>query len=118
MAVDQERLQDFMGRMVGEFGVVASAALIVLGDKLGLYRAMAGQGAIISANLAKRTGMTERYLREWLAAQAAAGFVELRRPHKPMSSLQSRCYALLMKPVLYSSLVFFRFANQCFAICH
>jgi hypothetical protein len=39
MAVDQKRLQNFMGRMVGEFGVVASAALIVLGDKLGLYRA-------------------------------------------------------------------------------
>lgn len=76
MAVDQERLKNFMERMVGEFGVVASAALIVLGDKLGLYRAMAGQGAMTSADLAKRTGMTERYLREWLAAQAAAGFVE------------------------------------------
>lgn len=76
MAVDQEQLQRFMGRMVGEFGAVASAALILLGDKLGLYRAMAGQGATSSTDLATRTGMTERYLREWLAAQAAAGFLE------------------------------------------
>ena len=52
-----------------------NAALIVIGDKLGLYKAMAGAGPMTSAELAAKTGTTERYVREWLAAQAAGGFV-------------------------------------------
>lgn len=101
MAVDQERLQTFMGRMVGEFGAVASAALILLGDKLGLYQAMAGRGPMTSSDLAKRTGMTERYLREWLSAQAAAGFVEY-QPSSQTYALpaeQALCFADDTSPV-------------------
>jgi 2-polyprenyl-3-methyl-5-hydroxy-6-metoxy-1,4-benzoquinol methylase len=75
MAIDQQRLEAFMERMVGELGAIASAPLVALGDRLGLYRAMAGQGAMSSEQLAQRTGTTERYVREWLNAQAASGFV-------------------------------------------
>ena len=101
MAVDQERLQTFMGRMVGEFGAVASAALILLGDKLGLYQAMAGRGPMTSSDLAKRTGMTERYLREWLSAQAAAGFVEYQASSQTyeLPAEQALCFADETSPV-------------------
>jgi hypothetical protein len=61
--------------MVGEFGAVASAPLIALGDRLGLYKAMTEQGWMTSDQLAERTGLAPRYVREWLAAQAASGFI-------------------------------------------
>ncbi|MFC0401672.1 class I SAM-dependent methyltransferase [Paraburkholderia rhizosphaerae] len=80
MRYDEQRVQDFMARMVGEFGAVASAPLIALGDRLGLYKAMAEQGWMTSAQLAERTGLAERYVREWLAAQAASGFVSYDAP--------------------------------------
>jgi len=62
-------------RAVGEMGAAMNAALIVIGDKLGLYKAMSGAGPMTSAELAKKSGTAERYVREWLAAQAAGGFV-------------------------------------------
>ncbi len=76
MAADPDRLQAFVGKMAGDLGAAASAALIVLGDHLGLYKAMAGMGPASSAELAAKAGVHERNLREWLAAQAAAGYVE------------------------------------------
>lgn len=75
MKTDQDKLQQFMGKMMGDVGAAASAALVVVGDQLGLYKAMAEAGPIDSATLAGRTATAERYVREWLAAQAAAGFV-------------------------------------------
>jgi SAM-dependent methyltransferase len=69
------KLHDFVMKAVGEMGAAMNAALIVTGDKLGLYKAMAGAGPMTSQELAKKTGTTERYVREWLAAQAAGGFV-------------------------------------------
>src|SRR6059058_5115277 len=74
--VDGDKLQDFVFRAVDEVGATLNAALVVMGDKLGLYRAMAGAGAITPAELAKRSGTAERYVREWLNAQAAGGYVE------------------------------------------
>ena len=68
-------LDDFMGKMVGDMGAAMSAALVLLGDHLGLYRALADGGPATSAQLAARTGTAERYVREWLAGQAAAGYV-------------------------------------------
>jgi SAM-dependent methyltransferase len=62
-------------KAVGEMGAAMNAALIVIGDRLGLYKAMAGAGPLTSAEVAAKTGTTERYVREWLAAQAAGGFV-------------------------------------------
>jgi SAM-dependent methyltransferase len=76
MALDMAKLNDFMGKMLGDMGAAATGALVVIGDKLGLYKALAGAGPQTPAELAKRTGAAERYLREWLSAQAAAGYIE------------------------------------------
>jgi SAM-dependent methyltransferase len=64
-----------MERIIGDLGAAFGAALVVLGDKLGLYKAMAGQGPMTAADLARKTHTAERYVREWLNSQAAAGFV-------------------------------------------
>ena len=74
--LDAEKLQQFVFRAVDEVGATLNAALVVMGDRLGLYRALAGAGALTSGELAARTGAGERYVREWLNAQAAGGFVE------------------------------------------
>jgi len=74
-AVDMDKLMAFLGQVVGELGATVNAGLIVAGDRLGLYRAMAGAGPISSAELAEKTGTAERYIREWLNAQAAGGYV-------------------------------------------
>jgi SAM-dependent methyltransferase len=73
--VDQAKLEAFMGKMVGDMGAAMSAATVVLGDRLGLYKGLA-QGPATSRELADRTGTHERNVREWLAAQAAAGYIE------------------------------------------
>src|SRR5262249_22922017 len=65
----------FVFRAVDEVGATVNAALVVMGDRLGLYRAMAGAGELSPHELAARTGTAERYVREWLNAQAAGGFV-------------------------------------------
>ena len=75
-AVDMDKLMSFVFRAVDEVGASLGTALVVMGDKLGLYRAMAGAGPLTSTELAERTGTAERYVREWLNAQAAGGFVE------------------------------------------
>ncbi|HEV8119451.1 MAG TPA: methyltransferase domain-containing protein, partial [Candidatus Polarisedimenticolia bacterium] len=75
MAIDQEKLNAFMGRFVGDLGAGMHAALAVMGDKLGLYKAMAQAGPQLPKDLAKKTGTDERYLREWLNAMAAGGYV-------------------------------------------
>jgi hypothetical protein len=75
MPVDQQKLEQFMQKFVGDLGASLSAALILLGDELGLYKAMANTGPISPSQLALRTSTHERYVREWLAAQAAAGYV-------------------------------------------
>jgi SAM-dependent methyltransferase len=76
MPIDENKLHQFMGKMVGDMGAAYSAVLVLVGDRLGLYKAMLGAGPINSAELARRSGADERYLREWLAAQAAAGYIE------------------------------------------
>jgi 2-polyprenyl-3-methyl-5-hydroxy-6-metoxy-1,4-benzoquinol methylase len=74
MPVDMAKLEQFMARAVGDLGAAASAALVIIGDKLGLYRALAAEPAT-AAELARRTGTNERYVREWLDNQAAGGYV-------------------------------------------
>ena len=76
MTLNQAKLDEFMGKMLNDMGAAASGAMVVIGDKLGLYKALAEAGPLTSAELATRTETTERYVREWLAAQAAAGYVE------------------------------------------
>ena len=75
-AIDQDKLMAFIGQVVGELGATVNAGLIVIGDRLGLYRGLAGAGLTSAGELADRTGTTERYVREWLNAQAAGGYVE------------------------------------------
>ena len=75
MVVDEAKLNEFIGRAVGEWGAIESALLTFIGDKLGLFKAMAGAGELTPEELAKKTGTHPRIIREWLAAQAAGGFV-------------------------------------------
>jgi len=74
-AIDEAKLQAFMGKALGDMGAIISAPLMVIGEKLGLYRAMAGAGPLTSQEVADRAGAGERYVREWLANQAAGGYV-------------------------------------------
>lgn len=74
MELNMTKLEPLLGMMVNEIGAAANAALVLTGDKLGLYRALA-EGPLTSAQLAQRTGTHERYVREWLGAQAASGYV-------------------------------------------
>jgi SAM-dependent methyltransferase len=74
--INEDKLNAFMGQVVGELGATVNAGLIVIGDRLGLYKAMAGAGPVTASELAEKTGTAERYVREWLNAQAAGGFVE------------------------------------------
>ena len=73
--IDEAKLEQFMGSVVGDLGATLNTALIRIGDELGLYKAMAGAGPLTPAELAERTETAERYVREWLAAQAAGGYV-------------------------------------------
>jgi SAM-dependent methyltransferase len=75
MVVDAAKLNEFIGRTVGEWGAIESALLTFIGDRLGLFKAMAGAGAVTPEELAKKTGTHPRMIREWLAAQVAGGFV-------------------------------------------
>jgi hypothetical protein len=68
-----------------EVGATLDAALVVMGDKLGLHRPLAGSGELGPAELAERTGTAERYVREWLNAQAAGGFVSTARYLTPQA---------------------------------
>ena len=74
--IDEERLNALLGQAVVEFGATVNAALVVIGDRLGLYRELAARGPLTSAELASRTGTSERYVREWLGAQAASGWID------------------------------------------
>ena len=73
--IDQVKLDEFMGRFVSDLGATLSAALVVIGDRLGLYRAMADGTPVSAERLAERTGTDPRYVAEWLANQAAGGYV-------------------------------------------
>ncbi len=75
MQVDEAKLEAFMGRMVGELGAAINVPLMMIGDRLGLFKAMAEAGPLTSQQLAQKTGADERYLREWLSAMAAGEIV-------------------------------------------
>jgi len=76
VGIDEAKLEQFVFRAVEEVGATINTALVVMGDRLGLYRALAGAGGLTPAELAQRAEVSERYVREWLNAQAAGGFVE------------------------------------------
>ncbi|MGA2715718.1 MAG: class I SAM-dependent methyltransferase [Bryobacteraceae bacterium] len=74
-ALDMARLNEFMGKAVGDMGAAMHAVIALIGDRLGLYKAMADSKPVTPAELATRTGTHERYIREWLNANAASGYV-------------------------------------------
>src|SRR6185437_2056487 len=94
MAVNEERLNAFLGKAIADLGGAVSAVLMLLGDELGLYRALAKEAAT-PRELAERTGTHERYIREWLANQAAGGYLEYDRASGrfSLSEEQALCLA-------------------------
>jgi len=69
-----DKLNAFIGRFVGDLGAAVHAGMVVIGEKLGLYKALIN-GPMTSAELAAKTNTDERYLREWLSSQAAGGYI-------------------------------------------
>ena len=94
MAINEARLNEFLGKAIGDLGAAMSASLMLVGDRLGLYKALA-QGAATSAELAGRTGTNERYIREWLGNQSAGGYVQYDAASKTysLSDEQKACLA-------------------------
>ena len=74
--LDEAKLQNFLGKVVTDFGAALSSTLVYIGQQHGLYKAMVEAGPVTPAELAERTGTIERYVREWLINQAAGGYVE------------------------------------------
>lgn len=75
-AINPEKLEAFLGKVVTDFGAALSSSLVYVGQRLGLYKALAEGGASTPAELAARTGTQERYVREWLVNQASGGYVD------------------------------------------
>jgi SAM-dependent methyltransferase len=73
--INEETLNGLLGRAITDFGATSLAALVVIGDRLGLYRVLATSGALTASELADKSGTHERYVREWLNAHAASGYV-------------------------------------------
>ena len=93
MAIDEGKLNEFMGQFVHDFGAVMHAATIVVGDQLGLYKALA-EGPATARELATRTQTDPRYLREWLSAQAASGYVHYEPEGERFSLTEEQAFAL------------------------
>ena len=96
MAIDEAKLNDFMGKFVGDLGAVMHAATVVVGDKLGLYKALADKPAS-AEELAKRTETDARYLREWLSSQAASGYVQYDPGSGKFSLSEEQAFALAIE---------------------
>jgi 2-polyprenyl-3-methyl-5-hydroxy-6-metoxy-1,4-benzoquinol methylase len=93
MAIDEAKLNEFMGKFVGDLGAVLHAATIVVGDELGLYKALAEKPQSVEA-LARRTETDPRYLREWLSSQAASGYVQYDAASEIFSMSEEQAFAL------------------------
>ena len=93
MALDMDKLNAFIGRFVGDLGATIHAGMIVLGDKLGLYKALA-QRSMTSAELAAATSTDERYVREWLASQAASGYITFHQDSQTFSLTEEQAFTL------------------------
>jgi SAM-dependent methyltransferase len=94
MAIDEQRLDEFVGRFAGDLGAVFHAATVLVGDQLGLYAAMGDSRPVTPAQLAERTGCDERYLAEWLAAQAASGYAEYDPSTQTFRLTEEQAFAL------------------------
>ncbi len=93
MPIDESKLNAFMGNFVNDLGAVMHAATIVVGDQLGLYKALA-EAPGTAEELAGRTQCDARYLREWLSAQAASGYVQYAPESERFSMSEEQAFAL------------------------
>lgn len=109
MAINQNKLHEFLGKAINDFGATFHAALMGIGDKLGLYKALAAGGPQTSGELAKRTNTAERYVREWLSNQAAGGYVNYDAANGKFHLSEEQAFALADE----SSPVFLPGAFQC-----
>ena len=96
MALDESKLNDFMGKFVHDLGAVMHAATVVVGDQLGLYKALAA-GPASADDLAGRTETDPRYLREWLSCQAASGYVQYDAASDSFSLSEEQAFALAVE---------------------
>lgn len=100
--MNEAKLNELLGKMVTELGAAWTGASVIIGDQLGLYGALTANGPLTSAELAQETGTAERYVREWLATQAASGYIEYdgqtERFH--LSPEQAMVFANLDSPVI------------------
>lgn len=93
MSLDMQKLDSFVGQFVGDLGATVHAGMVVIGEKLGLYKALA-KGPMTSAELAAATSTDERYVREWLASQAAGGYVTYDDKTKKFSLTEEQAFTL------------------------
>jgi 2-polyprenyl-3-methyl-5-hydroxy-6-metoxy-1,4-benzoquinol methylase len=97
MQIDPDKLNQFLEQVVGELGSAMNAALVLIGEKLGLYKAMSGAGPMTPADLARKTNTDERYVREWLSAQAAGGYVTYDAAKQTFDLPDERAFALAVE---------------------
>ena len=93
MAVDMDKLNSFLGRFVGDLGAAVHTGMVVIGEKLGLYKALAA-GPMTSPELAAKTATDERYVREWLSSQAAGGYVTYDEKTNKFSLTEEQAFTL------------------------
>ena len=93
MALDMDKLNVFVGRFVGDLGAAVHSGMVVIGEKLGLYKALA-EGPLTSAELAVKTRTDERYVREWLSSQAAGGYVTYDEQSRKFSLSEEQAFTL------------------------
>jgi SAM-dependent methyltransferase len=93
MALDMDKLNAFVGRFVGDLGATAHAGMVVIGEKLGLYKALAAH-PMTSAELAAKTSTDERYVREWLSSQASGGYVTYDEKANKFSLTEEQAFTL------------------------
>ena len=91
MALDMDKLNVFVGQFVGDLGAAVHSGMVVIGEKLGLYKALA-EGPLNSAELAAKTNTDERYVREWLASQAAGGYVTYNEQTRKFSLSEEQAF--------------------------
>ena len=93
MAVDMDKLNSFLGQFVSDLGAAVHSGMVVIGEKLGLYKALA-TGPMTSVELAAKTKTDERYIREWLASQAAGGYITYNDETKKFSLSEEQAFTL------------------------
>ena len=93
MAVDMDKLNSFLGQFVGDLGAAVHAGMVVIGEKLGLYKALAPE-PMTSAELAAKTKTDERYVREWLSSQAAGGYITYNEKTDKFSLTEEQAFTL------------------------